>query len=696
MKNRLLFLLLCFALYGCAGLGGLGGGGKATWIKKRGGNSERIEFSLESAKTDKGLWVPGAMISGDAIEYGSGSFKVPQIKKSILVSGQGKDKTTLKGNMSFFGFHEVNVAFKDVTLDSPQVRLKTAKIQVTFMNVKVKGPISIAIYDFNKNFPRNYKNTEKMKTRDKQRGAQVAFINADFEQPYKTLLKSYHHNVDVFIGPSRLKKNGKYVPYMMKKVGNLDLSEAYDAWMKVDVSDPTSTNYRLALNSVRRKILKLKEQNTISTLAKKSYARMDQSFEKYGFIGVDLKVSANELQKAQSLFSKGLSFQKNKNHFLAAYTFNRAKELSGGKIPNLKNAIDTNKSELQKKYGCNLKVRQLDKTRSTSSPMRGGIKSYRLNKNIALSEFQDVLNGVSPVFVALGGQNSLCQFEVNILVNHFLGKDSGRKVISRRDVYKQKSDPIAAMARRAAKEAAWDAAMARTNAAINKMTSTARQLHQNRNRIESRSGGTYLVINNRKLRDTGQQDRQKIASLQNQSRQALATANSSGGSQMVKTGDLEITSTYHMSMRDAYQIQLDMKSSSSTSVTYKGPLAQNNRSFGPCTRKLNTGGIGANITGPCMQGNSWRGYASDDKLRKEYVQNALAPVVLEFLTQNVVTDFVKEISKKSKSKSNETKLDGMLLAYLITGKADKSVVAKSKSLIGEQLTLEKFKEYALY
>ncbi len=659
----------------------------AIWEKRLpDGTTQPIEFNIDNKKTAEGKSIYKEVNHGDVIRLKPGVYnELPRFSTYwIVYAGAGIGKTLVtssSGSAQIQSDFSQNMLLMDMSLKNPDIYIQAGTEAITFIRVGVDNIHSV------------YANGQ----RENKPTGRAIFVLSDFDKRQVSTSEYVNTLANLYVGPSRVKKNGKFEPYMDERHGGAIFSDAYQTWSNTDVSDLNSYEVRQSFSSVTKKIRSQIASSQLDSITRKSFSILNDNIEKH--LTFDSSTaSPTMLAEARAQMERGLGFAQNKNFLLAAYAFSRADTLSQGNLDELKQHQATNKKQISRLYGCDVIQSNLDDTKSQSSDMRGAESSVNLTKELAKTQIANSIADISPAMLALGSANSECKVRVNVILDHYIGRDANEAVVSKEPIiHKIDKNALAKIeAAEAAREALWDAAMARTDAAVNRLTSTANQLHQNRNKIETRSGGTYLVLNNKKLTDTSAADRARIESAQKRA-QTVLTQTQSEDYEFYQKG-YQIESTYYMASKDVYQAELELTYKDFVS-TYQVNKIAKTQSIGPCQRSLATDGISADISGPCMgkSGSSWIGYQPDHNMRKEYISNYLEPVLTEFLTQKVIVSFVEEISQKAKQGSAESRLEAALLGHLLGSNSDTQYIAElSEKVLGEALSLKDIEESALY
>ncbi len=456
---KVFFGLLSFVfLIGCAS----GGGGKRP-IPLYALYDNGVIAHQKKTGNDGKYWVYGADRNSyyevDGIAMKEGTFELPPLHtpRSKTSSGQrivgrGPGKTIIKGTISVEEIRDLH--FMNLTLDNVKLHLKSHGPKLHFYNVEVIGQLDTEV---------EKGNTVRDDKEQKSIKRNFTFYLSDFHEIQKLEKQPYREGdtFPIIIKDSRLRKGSEFVKYPVTR-------------QFVD----------------RRK--NLPPLNLQNLTAESNRAYMPGPVDGHGkFVFGAKPVDQKKIDKYVALAGD----QAKKGNFLTAQfyikqaqivNFNREdKKLSG-----LLKSYDT---QFHKEYSCKIRA---EKANGVSTKFTGNTFETQL----ALKK------------VAQDSMKSIDQFTSNLAENckitAYLQKDllkydkSKEVLISSKPIYEESAaskmrEAEAARARRVAKEAQWKAAMAKTEALVNNMTSQAKFRHENRNRIETRSSGTYLVLNNK-------------------------------------------------------------------------------------------------------------------------------------------------------------------------------------------------------
>jgi len=644
---------------------------------------------------------------GDTIKLGEGKYYFrDEVYSGVVIQGAGKEKTfiELAIAMKFQGQH---AEIRDLTINKLPIWVWSERSQVIVSNVRIKGYTGSYIPYYRERY---YGKSEWQQT---TLGAQLVFIFCDFDESPKESEVPTFETCGSAIFLSRLKEGRTYKPYSTKKRGLIDLSKSWSMWQEADVTNLLNPDLKPLMSEIIREI------NVAAQSSEKSAGFAKDSFDKlkkYSIIELErlipTQVSDEDLYLAQTFLEKAAKFNGNKEYMLESYALLRAKELAGTKLAEIDDLLESNKVELQRTYGCLITshLKDINHWKLSKIDEIGGAVAYKgMDYDIARRKVEEELSKISPLLTGLSntaGYRSKIEIVAN--VDYFIGKNTGGEVLSRTPVF---TESLASQNRRAAleratKEAAWNAAMARLDAASNRLTSTTNQLYENRNRLENRHDGTYYVINNKKLKNEGYSDQQAVLDASNQYQEAIAYQNAASDKEFVQSGE-KVTTSYYMSWKDAYQLDLELvmfedgESANYESESYSVKPMIKTRSIGPCIAKTQSGGIGAEITGPCAVqtgiGKELLSFNMDREFREKYVDEHIVPLVLEFVSSTIIPTYIELIGQHATKGTSEGKLEAALISYMIGSKTDElNIQPLSREVVGEEVSLEKLKEYVLY
>ncbi len=543
----------------------------------------------------------------------------------------------------------LGVIIKNLSIVNPTIRI------LAFQGTKARDPLSNVLFLNVRVF-----GTPKVQDFSKTVAA-TSFFFCQFEQDANPKdADDYQQNF--FAAFSWHKPEDDYEPFFSETAGlAVKVAPLREMWVKGSKHEPANSRGNLALfqsinsrfGAGRRQFIEQGYDELKQNLLNQIFTTAARELPLLNTGAPALVVDQVSLPK---FLAEAKAHQKNKHLFLEFLSLSKAKAANLGQ-PDTKidAALAENRKQISTHYGC--QTSYSGKDIETTEPVRFQVLDFYRSKVAQISKF----------VAAMGAPDSKCSFEIVAAVDKFRGYDSGNKVVSVEQKWKE--DPqvkaMREMYRAAAARAAEDASRAQFANSLNRLQSTANQLHQNRNKIESRPGGTYLVMNNKRVTGNSDKDTKGLRDNVSAAKRAQGEAeNIQGG--MIKDKVVTVKEFYK-NYEDDIQYKLVLRKGAVKKV-YEFPPERLRKSHGPCkveTDNKSNWKFDVSGTHGCWTG----GFSPSAGPRITYTNQYLVSPTDSFLVDQVYPQLLKEVQLKRAAKKPEAQLDGMILAGLLSGEA---------------------------
>lgn len=632
-------ILLAVMLASLVVLSGCATGDRYAPKQVRGQVPQKPEFVLRNG--EKVPFQDGKLQNGDVLQLEEGVYDLAGFyNASVMVVGAGIDKTFVvrplyKQEMGVAGGKEVVV--KNLSLLHPGALIHTNKKDKTigsiiYLNVKVYGFIDPDRTESHQYMPES-----------------VIFLFSQVEYD----LSSSKGNKDGYTVALSWLNSSSHDPVSSGK----GLGGLKDIWLKESrFESPDSAHNIQLFNRLHSQLRAISAGSSASANANDVMGRaFEVASREIGSLNTDGVPKSIDVAAVNESLRQADKFRKGGNLFLELFALKKAKEASLNRPDeNLLKLIEINSKKISSAYGCNISYRRGDGNKDTSVDhlQEHFVGIYR--KHVA---------EISLIASKLGSPDSACALEIVADRDSYVGGQTGRKVVSTEQIWKE--DPeVKAMRERyraAAQRAAEQAAQAQFTNSLDRLQSTAKQLGDNRNKIESRSDGLYLVTNNRSVKGNSAADTKGYQDKVNQANRAVGEANSINGG-MIKDGTVT-TSEFYVTEVSYVQYKLRMKAGAHQQM-YEFPLEMSEKSSGPCTRSsYSTSSLFDGTSGPykCTL-TEYR--ADNTSFRSDYISKYLVAPTDQFILERVYPKMIREVQAKLSKNDAESKLDGIILASI--------------------------------
>lgn len=620
-------------------------------------NGQKIEIPMT---TDN--WIDSTLIQdGDTINISEGVISkridMNASPKKIQLKGAGIDKTFFSGDVDVT--KGCGVILTNMTVSSTDFRSWDESAYIHIYHSKLtKRPKPKYFYS-------------KIDPEDKYRILRVVpplvivFSEIEFEvQGYLP---------QVYFSATR-DKNGKLTPVFSENYGAyIKLQKVSKEWAKsFDATDLFALNNIRAFERLKPKI----EWKFNYSMFKKTFVHFKPQLDLLTLDNFHLPQSDSYKPSPIALqwYAKADQF-KAQNLFLLEYLAlleaNQTNE--GFPFPEITQRFEMTKNQLSTLYGCHLK---------RSNAKNADLKSVANREPRRRPAFEEVIKSIktlSPSLYLWGSKSSSCQIDLITLADYFRMINSGSSVVlSETQLYKEseaskKRRQMLEMERAADNRAREQAAQRAFNSRLNNLTSTAKQLHENRNSIETRADGTYLVVNNKALK----QNTVKVAEAK--------------GLPPLKSSDIKwqkngkkITYRFYQIQRDAVQYDM-LVSYQQIPTLFHLPVRYVQKKVGPCVAEKITNGWSANFGDSMVSGKCGNGF-SDRTLRPKYAQEEMVPILKTYIEKQVIPTMLKETQIRTATKTDAAKLEREIAKTLL-GKSSKKIGPLSEKVLGKSYSL---------
>jgi hypothetical protein len=610
----------------------------------RGQVPQKPEYVLRNG--EKVPFQDGKLQDGDVLKLGEGVYDLAGFyNASVMVVGAGIDKTFVvrplyKQQMGIAGGKEVVV--KNLSLLHPGALIHTNKKDKTigsiiYLNVKVYGFISPERTESHRYMPES-----------------VIFL---FSQVEYDLSSSREYKDSYTVALSWL-NNASHDPISPEsRFSDKGLGTLKDTWLKESrFESPDSAHNIQLFNRLHSQLRAMSIESSASADVEDVMVRaFEAASREIGSLNTDGIPKSIDVAAVNESLRQAERFRKGGNLFLELFALKNAKEASLNRPDeNLSRLIELNSRKISSAYGCNISYRRSDGNKDTSVDhlQKLFVRIYR--RHVA---------EVSVVASKLGSKDSACALEIVADRDSYIGGQTGKKVVSNEQIWKE--DPeVKAMRERyraAASRAAEQAAKAQFTNSLDRLQSTAKQLSENRNKIESRSDGLYLVTNNRSVKGNSAADTKSYQDKVDQANKAVGEADSINGG-MIKDGTVT-TSEFYVTEVSYIQYKLRMKAGVHQEL-YEFPLEMSEESSGPCIRSsYSASSLFDGTRGPYKC--TLTEYRADNAgARYDYISKYLVAPTDQFILERVYPKMIKEVQEKLSKNDAESKLDGIILASI--------------------------------
>lgn len=346
--------------------------------------------------------------------------------------------------------------------------------------------------------------------------------------------------------------------------------------------------------------------------------------------------------------------------------------------------LDANRRVLASTYGCYV---SFDVGR-TKTPSTTPVDTFQLLRHV-----RNDLRALSDLFAMEYEPGAACQIRVGSIVDFFVGADQSSAVQTTSVLEESQASLLRKQrAKEAAEAAAAQAAKARLEGIANSLGNTAKQIAQERPRIENIGSGTYLVID-RQANASGPSaaDAQRTAAATNRYSDA-ARRYASAKSEMVEIKTR--TTTFWRNRRDGVQFELYLSHRDGFKRHIVAPYEESKFSQGPCKYTQEERFIGlynAPLQGPCTP------LIPNHPFREQYYGRNLSGIIHEFVLEQHLAAILSEAAGKATSSDDATRLDGMLLAYLVSDKVDvREIEGLAKRVLGVDVSADALRKRVIF
>lgn len=614
-SHSLLIFISLFLVVGCSSTGGKKEPSvlyqfyhEGSMAKTPSDLSKDGKFYISNPKKTK--WLAGYALK-------EGTYELPEIvpnsgvygwslgsgMEPTRIVGRGPGKTIVKGEITT-DMHEIH--FMNMTLVNPTIHKRSQGGKITFFNVEVIGQIKTEVE----------KGTRVRDEKERKRPSRIInFVLSDFHEEQKMEKQKYREGDEypIFIRHSRLRKGDSFVNYPSTKQSPDQLAS---------LTNLTAEAHRPFVPGSTDGAPKwvFGEKKVDSQALNQAIAKAEKELQRKNFLVAELFA-----QKADEI------------------NFKRKDE----KISGLKRKIQT---AFDNEYSCKITSKRM------TSNVRDTGNSYATTK--ALEELAKKTFPQIGQFLTNSDQTKNCRIVALLKKDLRKFKKGKQTLVSSKPIYEESAaskmrKAQAAKAREAAKEAQWKAAMERTNALVNNMTAQAKFNHQNRNRIENRSGGTYLVLNNKTYKPSPSLS---YNSAMKNAMNAQKTYVQNGTEYVLKGYEMQVK--YNVDYGEELDGKLEFFADGKKKTF---DLPKINTSFRKtCQKMKNTATRREKSIGSCDTTSKRvedRTFALNKKLGKSYSQ----------LVEQVKRNVKKSFEQKMRSSDAATKLEGQLLASRYEG-----------------------------
>ena len=593
---------------------------------------------------------------GDIIELGEGVYDVNNtFDKAITIAGAGIDKTfLLTSGIDGWGIvTDKGAVVKNVSIVNPAVRIFPANPvrgagRIVFLNVKTYGYIRV----------------NNMSGQNGNRYS-VTFLFSQLDHYLGEYNLTQARFWDDFVVLFSWRSDATHEPISDRfKLGQVTPGVLKDIWLKEAKFESPDSPHNIQLfnrlyNEFRANA-RIGVGNGPNDQLIGAFEVASNQISSLNNDGIQRVADTAEIEKSLRQAEK---FKAGGNLLLASAALSNAKQANMNQ-PNerIDALIQANNKKISALYGCNISYRRADSNNNTSmADLEKDIEGIYRNK----------VGDISKLITKLGSPDSACSLEIVAKRDSYAGGDTGTKVVSTEQLWKE--DPqvkaMREMYRNAANRAAEQAAQAQFTNSLDRLQSTAKQLSQNRNKIESRTDGLYLVTNNRSIKGNSAADTRGYQSRIDQANKAIADANSINGD-MIKDGT-KTTTEYYKTEVNYIEYRLEMKTADQQRI-YDFPEELYQRSSGPCQRTSYSDSNVKTSSGGWNTSCNVTGYRANTRERYTYISQYLVTPTDQFLLETVYPHIIKEVQRKRSQKDPESQLDGIILAALFSNTTEPS------------------------
>lgn len=549
---------------------------------------------------------------------------------------------------------EKGVVAKNLSIVEPKIRIVRAKPnkpvpRITFLNVKTYGEIRV----------------ERPDHLMQKRGS-VSFFFSQLDNYVDVYNGTPGNFSDDFVVVFSWLNNASHDPISDGRSLGVSTPEGVqEAWLKeAKFESPDSVNnirlfnrlysqYRSNTNS------SMTENDPNDTIA----AAFKVASEQIGTLNADGVERSVDIAQVENYLRQAEKFRADGNLLLASFALDNAKQANFNRAHTKIDALtQVNNKEISTNYGCYIGYRRADSNLDTSmDELQDGIVEL----------YRKEVSQISKLIAKLGSPDSSCSLQIIAQRDSYKGGDTGTKVVSKEQLWKE--DPqvkaMREMYRNAANRAAEQAAKAQFTNSLDRLQSTAKQLSQNRNKIESRTDGLYLVTNNRSIKGNSAADTKGYQDQIDQANKAKSQANSING-EMIKDS-IKTTTEYYKTEVNYIHYRLVMKAADQEKV-YDFPEEVYQKSSGPCTLESYSKSNVKRSSGGWSTSCNVTGYRASTRERHNYISQYLVAPTDQFVLDAIYPRIIKEVQKKRSKNDIESQLDGIILAALFNENAEPS------------------------
>lgn len=594
---------------------------------------------------------------GDVIPLGEGVYDVNNsFSKAITIVGAGIDKTFLvTPGIDGWGITtDKGALVKNVSIVDPTIRIfppnpVRGSGRIVFLNVKTYGYVRVK--NMSTDLGNRYSVTFLFSQLDNYLGEYnltEARFQDDFVVLFSWLNGANHQPIsDGF-------KLGEVTPGILKAT-----------WLKeAKFESPDSPSNIQLFNRLHSQF---RANARIGMGDSGPHELLISAFElasnQIGTLNNDGTQRVADTAKIEKSLSQAEKFKAGGNLLLASVALNDAKQANMNQPDEKIDAlIKANNRKISALYGCNIAYRRADSNKNTSMAA--------LEKDIE-GIYRRKVGEISKLITKLGSTDSACSLQIIAEKDSYMGADTNSKVVASEQLWKE--DPqvkaMREMYRDAANRAAEQAARAQFTGALDRLQGTAKQLSQNRNKIESRSDGLYLVTNNRSIKGNSAADTNGYQARVDQANKAKGQANNIKGD-MIADG-VKTTTEYFKTEVSYIHYRLEMKTAGQEKV-YDFPEEVYQNSSGPCKRDSYSNSKITFSSGGWNTSCNVASYRATARERHTYISQYLVAPTDQFLLDAVYPHILKEVQRKRSQRDVESQLDGIILAGLFGDNAGPS------------------------
>lgn len=628
----------------------------------RGKTPQKPEYVIRNG--EKVAYDEWGLKEGDIIELGEGVFNLNgPYSYSTTIIGAGIDKTfvVVPGNDGWRISTEKGVVAKNLSIVEPKIRIVRAKPnkpvpRITFLNIKTYGEIRVERPDhlMQKRGSVAFFFSQLDNYVDRYNGTPANFGD-DFVVAFSWLNNASHDPISD--GETNLNNvytvEGKQEAMLKKAWLNEAKFESPDSAYNIGLFNRLYSQYRSNANS------SMAENDPNDTIA----AAFKVASEQIGTLNTDGVERSVDIAQVENYLRQAEKFRADGNLLLASFALDNAKQANFNRAHTKIDALtQVNNKEISTSYGCYIGYRRADSNLNTSmDELQGSIVEL----------YRKEVSQISKLISKLGSPDSSCSLEIIAQRDSYAGGDTGIKVVSKEQLWKE--DPqvkaMREMYRNAANRAAEQAAQAQFTNSLDRLQSTAKQLFQNRNKIESRTDGLYLVTSNRSIKGNSAADTKGYQDQIDQANKAKSQANSING-ETIKDGT-KTTTEYYKTEVNYIHYRLVMKAADQEKV-YDFPEEVYQKSSGPCTLESYSESNVKRSSGGWSTSCNVTGYRASTIERFKYISQYLIAPTDQFVLDTIYPRIILEVQKKRSQNDIESQLDGIILAALFNENAEPS------------------------